>query len=376
MLRAITVENFKCFERLELADLGQFNLLTGRNNVGKSSLLEAIILSSGAFELDALDTVTEQRSIFPDSFYFRNIFRNYAVERPAQITIEGKVEKPEKETFSQSLIIKAKTKEEYLKLKESDNKPLIPDEIDVLPQGNQDIVGCDLLYKNGDIEQSITKVIENLERINVTNYRHGMLTRLKGPVNSDIVSADMVIMLGLGSGRFKSTTTGEYDKISKKPKFKKMALKLLNDLFPKKDLLDFTMDTNSQYLILLSNYPDEFIPLSTQGSGFKCIFHIVLKMVANPDSMFFIDEIEVGLHYSWMVSLWKSVMFAAKELDIQLFATTHSMECVRAFSEVANEKNYDARLVNLHKPDDLPHQASVYNAEALALLVEAGLELT
>jgi hypothetical protein len=44
MLRELTIENYRCFEKLHVKDLAQVNLIVGKNNVGKTSFLEAVYL--------------------------------------------------------------------------------------------------------------------------------------------------------------------------------------------------------------------------------------------------------------------------------------------------------------------------------------------
>ncbi|MEO0397777.1 MAG: AAA family ATPase, partial [Cyanobacteria bacterium P01_A01_bin.137] len=49
MLTSIQIENFRCFDRLKVDGLSRVNLIAGKNNVGKTSLLEAInLLAAGA----------------------------------------------------------------------------------------------------------------------------------------------------------------------------------------------------------------------------------------------------------------------------------------------------------------------------------------
>ena len=50
-----------------------------------------------------------------------------------------------------------------------------------------------------------------------------------------------------------------------------------------------------------------------------------------------IDEFDNGLHYSVQKSLWKMIFSLAKQLNIQVFATTHSWDCIQSFTEVAIE---------------------------------------
>jgi AAA15 family ATPase/GTPase len=42
MYKSFHIQNFRCFEDLEINDLARINLIAGKNNVGKTSLLEAI----------------------------------------------------------------------------------------------------------------------------------------------------------------------------------------------------------------------------------------------------------------------------------------------------------------------------------------------
>ena len=57
--------------------------------------------------------------------------------------------------------------------------------------------------------------------------------------------------------------------------------------------------------------------------GFKRIFYIVLKMMSLKGKRILIDEIEIGIHYSKMKDFWINILKVGKELDVQLFATTH-----------------------------------------------------
>ena len=45
------VENFKKFDSLEVNDIGQFNLIVGDNNVGKTCLLEALLFDEDEKQL-------------------------------------------------------------------------------------------------------------------------------------------------------------------------------------------------------------------------------------------------------------------------------------------------------------------------------------
>ena len=57
-------------------------------------------------------------------------------------------------------------------------------------------------------------------------------------------------------------------------------------------------------------------------------------MVNAENSVFFIDEIENGIHYQNQREFWRSLFELAIELDVQIFATTHSLEMMQAFADV------------------------------------------
>jgi AAA15 family ATPase/GTPase len=50
-----------------------------------------------------------------------------------------------------------------------------------------------------------------------------------------------------------------------------------------------------------------------------------------------IDEIDTGIHYSRMKHFLKTIFQIADKNEVQLFMTTHSLECQQAFAEVFEE---------------------------------------
>jgi AAA15 family ATPase/GTPase len=67
----------------------------------------------------------------------------------------------------------------------------------------------------------------------------------------------------------------------------------------------------------------------------------------------FIDEIENGIHYSVLPQVWKGVAEVAKRLEVQVFATTHSRECLAAAHEAFAARNeYDLRVIQLFRVGD------------------------
>jgi predicted ATP-dependent endonuclease of OLD family len=78
----------------------------------------------------------------------------------------------------------------------------------------------------------------------------------------------------------------------------------------------------------------------------------VLSLCNARNGVLLVDEIENGLHYSVQRDIWRAIFRLAKDLNVQVFATSHSWDCVRAFQEAASESPQDGVLVRLSRLDD------------------------
>jgi hypothetical protein len=90
---------------------------------------------------------------------------------------------------------------------------------------------------------------------------------------------------------------------------------------------------------------DEPIPLRSHGEGMNRIFGLALAMVNARDGLLLIDEIESGLHYLVQPDLWRLIFEVAHRLNVQVFATTHSWDCIDAFKQAAQEHKQDEGLL-------------------------------
>ncbi len=70
------------------------------------------------------------------------------------------------------------------------------------------------------------------------------------------------------------------------------------------------------------------------GEGFSRLFSIAVGMERARGGMMLIDEVENGLHYSVMKEVFSNLYDIATRFDVQVFATTHSAECIYPPSRV------------------------------------------
>lgn len=77
------------------------------------------------------------------------------------------------------------------------------------------------------------------------------------------------------------------------------------------------------------------VPLNSMGDGMLRVLQLTLKLLGAKGGFLLIDEFENGLHYSVQEKVWQLVFELAEQLKVQVFATTHSWDCIESFTKVA-----------------------------------------
>ncbi len=105
------------------------------------------------------------------------------------------------------------------------------------------------------------------------------------------------------------------------------------------------------------------------------LFGIVLSLVNVSDGILLIDEFENGMHYTVQVDAWRMIFRLAKELNIQVIATTHSSACIAGFMEAAHEsEDEDGLLIRLERYGDRMRVVE-YTEEDLNIAVRQQIEV-
>jgi hypothetical protein len=82
---------------------------------------------------------------------------------------------------------------------------------------------------------------------------------------------------------------------------------------------------------------DQPVPLRSMGDGVQRLFGLAMALVSAKGGILLVDEIENGLHYSALAPVWKFIARIAHRLNVQVFATTHSLDCIREFHKTITE---------------------------------------
>lgn len=81
----------------------------------------------------------------------------------------------------------------------------------------------------------------------------------------------------------------------------------------------------------------KYLELTELGDGVRHLVSIVTSLYASENGYLFIDEMDNGIHYSLLDDLWKNILLLSEKLNVQVFATTHSKECIESFNRVQKD---------------------------------------
>lgn len=343
MLGSLYIKNFRCLKSFQTNSIRQINLIAGKNNTGKSSILEAVAIYACKGKMDDVLRLLEKRG-------------EYSVQQTVPDYTETNVN-------ALSCLFSGKAVE-Y-----KSNSAIQTGEIN-------DFVSLRFVkYVHNTKTQASARVLQDGE--NDSNAKTGfeichkdsVLIQLDMPISrfENIIVPDRYQIVGASD--IHGATNGKlFDNIALTEKESQVidALKIIE---PRMERIAFVTDKLSQTrnaVMKLSGVRD-VSPLRSMGDGVNRILTIILAMVNAENGYLLIDEFENGLHYSVQEQLWKIIFQTAKILNVQVFATTHSNDCIRSFGNVLNSGDYDSdsgKLIRLDRKGDEVFDTD-FNAEEL-----------
>ena len=319
---------------MTLPDLGRVNLFTGKNSIGKTTVLEAVQVYASRGEEDVLHEIGRKREEFDFNyledgddaellnldtlFYGRSPDQNSCIE----IGPNPKTEK---------LVVTLASDEEI--------------DSHVSKAGNQRYVSRGANYFKVKFKNSV-KVISGL-----TDGRRPYRS-IRQVLNRDRLPP-AIVCHWIGPGILSNQIIGRFwDQVALKDE-EKIAV----------NAIGMVMDANVERLTMVGEEFSRYrgrkpivklskqnpVPLKSLGDGAVRLFTTALAMTNCPNGFLLIDEAENGIHHSIQQQYWKMVLETASKYNIQIFATTHSIDCVKGFARAALESKEEGVLFRLEK---------------------------
>ena len=122
-------------------------------------------------------------------------------------------------------------------------------------------------------------------------------------------------------------------------------------------------------------YDGERVPLKNLGEGMNRVFYIILSLINTRNGFLFIDEFENGIYWQAQSKLWEIIFKLAEELNVQVFATTHNQDCVQGFHATWENQEDKGTFYRLHHLRGKGGMVTPYRCETLANALEMDVEM-
>jgi predicted ATPase len=362
MLPSIEVVGFRTFDNLKISGFGRINLIVGRNNVGKSSLLDGIqLFAAGHAAPNKIRSLLRRRDEYA-----------YQTGDDAQLNFQrlfhASRAQPSGRRFSISNAEGEHRLDVALELtRRIDGPDGSPARIVVKSDGSEaelDDDTQDALVVDFDGTRRI-HTVERLRRVS----RFAPEPETRGP---HLAPCQYVPARGMPPTEMPLLydqvvlRAGEDDLIA--------ALQIIEPTIERMSLIKAPGSLSTRIPLVRRTGKQEPETLKSMGDGMNRILEIALAIASARAGCFLVDEFENGVHYSVHEELWRFVFAAASILNTQVFATTHSWDCISAFSLVSREHPEVGALVRLERTDDRV-SSHVFSERELGIIARDTIEV-
>ena len=334
MMNSLLINNYKKIRHLLIPKLGRVNLVWGKNNVGKSTLLEALSIYASSGHVSQLYEILKMRGEDLNVFGYRdsitteeelNAFLPLVSDyKKSTLEMDGvQVGENEKNVVIIKLVRVSRVR---TNLSESGKISTI-----------RVVAPIDAPQEENVVSQSLGIQMSNHSK--QLNY----VISLDGHGFKDFGLLDSV---GMPNVPFKyiSSNNGKQgvsiDKLwasvsmSENEDYVIKALQIIEPRIKRFNILTSDSTGSEQGFIpfVLLEGENNRVRLSSMGDGINRILTIILSLINCKGGIFLLDEFENGLHYSVQSKLWDIIFELAKNLDVQVFVTTHSNDCIKSFA--------------------------------------------
>ncbi len=375
MLNSLEITNFRLLEHLTVPKLGRVNLIVGKNNCGKSSVLEALRIYAGNARQNLIQRIAlahNERGLVanpddtPDDLRpFEAFFSGRDFGQAQASTIKIGPASPDHDTLS---IASGYLIDEEVEV-ETEEGTHVRTRFTQQPDGSEaSALPCLRVSKGGHPLYDI-----RLDKADVPP-KSSIWARRTAATPCSYLPTQFVSLGEMADEWDKIALTDAQDVVT-------AALQIIAPDF---EALTFVRNLGAQGMqriakVKLSSFPHP-VPLASLGDGIVRILQLVLKLFPARGGFLLIDEFENGLHFSVQEKLWTLLLRMAERLDIQVFATTHSWDCIESFARAAHANKAAEGLLfrvghSVLTSDQGRIIATVFDEEQLYSITQADVEV-
>ena len=335
MYTSFTIKNFRLFDDITIEPLARVNLIAGDNNVGKTALLEALWIHANSANPRRAAAISNQRGlpISRQPELLADWFPRYQTDLTAQFKAQGnwgdgcrllKVHRRERE-YQEHIYATEQSETDF-------------DEIasNALENDHEVVFG----YENENGEQAFSNIWSVGSRAaSQSTYGVGLKKDQKSGSRNSIRCEFVRLFNRERHLRFSEIARHGY--LSD-------AEEIIRQIEPKLQLLTLIANDRGAPVVYGKVGNGEFLPMTLLGDGTNRLLDMVLGFLPARHGIILIDEIENGIHHDRLEQVWKNIEQLSKKFNVQVFATTHSYECIVAahntFTAVESDELHLHRL--------------------------------
>lgn len=365
MINRIELQNFRGFKKFK-TDITPITIFGGRNNAGKTSILEALLFlyshsdPNCFFQMNFFRHMNDQALYTPERLW-EPLFSGFNTNNALSISVGDSV-------FGNKVlrIYKGSAQANNLGINEVRNG--------FIHTGN--------IIQNYKLNFSYkSRYIDEAGHYNIVNNTSIPLLPNTSPISIDYSHKKIAQNAPLTTVFFfKSETSINHNSLAQW--FGQLVLndkkeKVLKSfkLFDNK-IIDIQTIVKGASGYLYAIYDDgRKMPVSYMGDGMNRMLNILLSILANPRSIVLIDEIENGFHYSMYQKMWELIGSAAVDNNCQIIANTHSRDLLKGAVDGLKNMNLMDKLsyIRLDKKDDIV--AHVFDSELIDYALDSEMEV-
>lgn len=337
MIESFEISNFRCFADVKTTPLKRFNIVVGDSGTGKTTLMESLFLMGGAtpeiyFRLRTWRGLSTTLSANTKDAYesiFRDLFCNFDQKKGAVLSCVDS-------------IMGRRSVEIYYKNEDTFSLPLNVQvnafQIDPIIFKWQ--IGGKIYESSLELREGAFKITGAAPVAPVAYYN---------PINSN--------------GAQNATA---FSSLSRKYQSAKL-LKAVQGIFPQVEDITIEFVAGEASLHVAAGLSQR-LPIADLSGGVNKFVSIALGILANPGGLILVDEIDGGFYFKHLAKVWSALVKLCDEEQVQLVASTHSAEFLKAVAPSLEDKAiaYQFQLMRLEKkegkqPDIKRFPASLYH---------------
>lgn len=331
MIKKIDIRGFRCFENFTMNEVKPITIIGGRNNVGKTSLLEAILFpkvfkrSEVFLHLSNLRDIRNVSALSPVQFwnplfYGINDTKKFSIkvysncEATTELTIEKK--------YDEGLLFH--------------NKDSFPQELEAHKKFSALKIELKIEERTVDGEFTLDKDLNT--NSTMLNFKLG-----KKSVDFKIPYSLEKIILYSSKTRYDVNVPEAVSKINLSRIKKNLLLSTLQKF--DKTIVDVnTVIENGIPYVFVTLESEKVMPINYMGDGINKFMEILVCIINLPNGILLIDEIENGLYYALYEEMLTVLCQTALDINCQLIMTTHNRDIIEALRDSMENLGHSDKL--------------------------------